>query len=92
MQSTPCGIYGDVAELFEGGFEVLDDFLSENVGMGGLSESSRLSKMSSGALSRLTKPIELSGTSDFEREKEKTGLSPLLCLSSTVLLLRSRFL
>ena len=38
-------IRGDFAELFEGGFEFLDDFLSENVGMGGFSESSRLSKM-----------------------------------------------
>jgi len=28
---SPTKIPGDFAELFEGGFEVLDDFLSENV-------------------------------------------------------------
>jgi len=27
-------VRGDFAELFEGGFEVLDDFLGENVGIG----------------------------------------------------------
>jgi hypothetical protein len=34
MQSTLCGICCDVAELFEGGFEIVDDFLGKNVGIG----------------------------------------------------------
>ncbi len=34
MQSTLCGICRDVAELFEGGFEIVDDFQGKNVGIG----------------------------------------------------------
>jgi hypothetical protein len=32
--------------LFEGSFEIFDDFLGEHVGIGGLSDSSRLSSLS----------------------------------------------
>jgi hypothetical protein len=34
QQSTRCLVYDDSAELFERGFEVFDDFLSKNVGVG----------------------------------------------------------
>jgi len=30
----PTEVHGDFAESFEGGFQVVDDFLSENVGLG----------------------------------------------------------
>jgi len=36
----------DFVELFEGGFEVVDDFLGENVGIGKIAGSSRLSSLS----------------------------------------------
>jgi hypothetical protein len=44
--STPVKIICDFAELFEGGFVVFDDFLGEYVGIGQLSDSSRLSSLS----------------------------------------------
>ena len=50
---------GDVTELFEGGFEVIDDFRGEDETSGRLSDSSRLAslsqKMSRLALSRVEK-------------------------------------
>jgi len=30
----PAQVYSDFAELFEGGFKVIDDFLGENTGIG----------------------------------------------------------
>ncbi|HET8564011.1 MAG TPA: hypothetical protein VFM35_09085, partial [Candidatus Binatia bacterium] len=33
LLSFPIQIRGDFAELFEGGFEIFDDFLSENIGI-----------------------------------------------------------
>ena len=34
ISSTPLGNRGDFTELFEGGFEVLDHFLGEDIGIG----------------------------------------------------------
>jgi hypothetical protein len=58
---TSSRVLRDFAELVEGGFEIFDDFLGENVGIGEVVDSSRLSsrsqKMARPTLSRLLSPF-----------------------------------